>query len=61
LWRCAAVATACGPNCGAAAPIAEVPIAFVERREGTSKMSGRVILESARLPWRLIGRPAGDG
>ena len=37
--------------------IVEVPIAFVERREGVSKMSGRVIAESVVLPWRLIARP----
>lgn len=36
--------------------IAEVPITFVERREGQSKMSGRVIAESVVLPWRLIAR-----
>jgi hypothetical protein len=34
-----------------------VPITFVERREGHSKMSGRVIAESVALPWRLIARP----
>lgn len=37
--------------------IVEVPITFVERREGQSKMSGRVIAESVVLPWRLISRP----
>ena len=37
--------------------IVEVPITFVERREGVSKMSGRVIAESVVLPWRLIARP----
>jgi dolichol-phosphate mannosyltransferase len=37
--------------------IVEVPITFVERREGQSKMSGHVIAESAVLPWRLIARP----
>jgi dolichol-phosphate mannosyltransferase len=37
--------------------IIEVPITFVERREGQSKMSGRVIAESVALPWRLIARP----
>lgn len=36
--------------------IAEVPIVFVERREGASKLSGRVLLESALLPWRLAAR-----
>ena len=34
--------------------IAEVPITYVERREGQSKMSRAVILESAVTPWRLI-------
>ncbi len=34
--------------------IAEVPIIYVERREGQSKMSRAVILESAFTPWRLI-------
>ena len=37
----------------ARARIVEVPITFVERVQGTSKLSGRVILESAVLPWRL--------
>jgi dolichol-phosphate mannosyltransferase len=35
--------------------IVEVPITYVERREGESKMSRAVILESAITPWRLIG------
>jgi dolichol-phosphate mannosyltransferase len=34
--------------------IAEIPITFVERREGASKLSRGVILESAITPWRLI-------
>ena len=34
--------------------VAEVPITFVERREGESKMSLRIIAESAITPWRLI-------
>jgi dolichol-phosphate mannosyltransferase len=34
--------------------IAEVPITYVERREGESKMSHGVILESAITPWRLV-------
>ena len=38
--------------------IAEVPIIFVERREGQSKMSSRVILESVFMPWRLKLRGA---
>jgi dolichol-phosphate mannosyltransferase len=36
--------------------MAEVPITFVERHEGSSKMSGRVIAESIVLPWRLVTR-----
>jgi dolichol-phosphate mannosyltransferase len=36
--------------------IAEVPITFVERRQGQSKMSTRVMFESALTPWRLIAR-----
>ncbi len=34
--------------------IAEEPITFVERRVGESKVSGRVLLESAVAPWRLV-------
>jgi dolichol-phosphate mannosyltransferase len=37
--------------------IVEVPITYVERREGQSKMSQAVILESAIMPWRLIAAP----
>jgi dolichol-phosphate mannosyltransferase len=36
--------------------IAEVPITFVERRQGASKLSSRILLESALLPWRLAWR-----
>jgi dolichol-phosphate mannosyltransferase len=36
--------------------IGEVPIIFVERRVGHSKMSGGVILESAYMPWRVVLR-----
>lgn len=36
--------------------IAEVPITFAERRHGTSKLSRRVVVESALLPWRLVAR-----
>jgi dolichol-phosphate mannosyltransferase len=39
--------------------VTEVPITFVERRQGASKLSGRVVLESAMLPWRLVARPRG--
>lgn len=35
------------------AKIVEVPITFIERREGESKMSSRVIRESAMMPWLL--------
>lgn len=38
---------------GIGARIVEVPITFVERVQGASKLSGGVILESAVLPWRL--------
>jgi dolichol-phosphate mannosyltransferase len=34
----------------------EVPITFVERREGQSKMSLAVVCESALTPWRLVAR-----
>jgi dolichol-phosphate mannosyltransferase len=33
--------------------IAEVPIVFVERRQGVSKLSGKVLVESLVTPWRL--------
>lgn len=33
--------------------VREVPIIFVERREGASKVSARVLIESAIVPWRL--------
>jgi len=36
--------------------IAEVPITFVERRHGASKLSARVLVESALVPWRLAAR-----
>jgi dolichol-phosphate mannosyltransferase len=36
------------------ARVAEVPITFVERRLGQSKLSKAVLLESAITPWRLI-------
>ena len=38
------------------ASIGEVPIIFVERRKGVSKLSGSVILESMLTPWRLVWR-----
>jgi dolichol-phosphate mannosyltransferase len=33
--------------------VGEVPIIFVERRQGTSKVSAGVLLESIIVPWRL--------
>jgi dolichol-phosphate mannosyltransferase len=36
--------------------IGEVPIVFVERQEGYSKVSQRVLFESLLTPWRLILR-----
>jgi dolichol-phosphate mannosyltransferase len=33
--------------------VAEVPITFVERRQGVSKLSTGVLLESGLTPWRL--------
>ena len=40
--------------------IGEVPIIFIERRQGQSKVSARVLAESLIVPWRLIfrSRPA---
>ena len=37
--------------------VREVPIIFVERREGSSKLSPSVLLESAIVPWRLRLKP----
>jgi len=36
--------------------VGEVPIVFVERQEGYSKVSQKVLLESLLTPWRLIFR-----
>jgi dolichol-phosphate mannosyltransferase len=36
--------------------ISEVPIIFIERRAGASKVTGTVLLESLIMPWRLWGR-----
>ena len=36
--------------------IGEAPIIFIERRQGQSKVSGRVLMESLILPWRLVFR-----
>ena len=40
----------------AGATIVEAPIGFVERRQGSSKMSWNVITESIWMPWRLVTR-----
>ncbi|MBI3049998.1 MAG: polyprenol monophosphomannose synthase, partial [Acidobacteria bacterium] len=36
--------------------VVEVPITFVERQQGSSKLSSAVIVEAAILPWRLALR-----
>jgi dolichol-phosphate mannosyltransferase len=41
--------------------ITEVPIIFVERRVGASKLSWRVLLESIITPWLLLGRRSFGG
>ena len=45
----------------AGATIVEAPITFVERRQGSSKLSWSVIAESIWMPWRLIARPPARG
>jgi dolichol-phosphate mannosyltransferase len=42
----------------AGARIVEAPITFVERRQGSSKLSWGVIAESIWMPWRLVSRQA---
>ena len=37
--------------------IGEVPIIFIERKQGQSKVSGKVLAESLLMPWRLRLRP----
>lgn len=37
----------------AGARVLEVPIIFVDRRYGESKISGAIMIEAAKLPWRL--------
>ncbi|MBI3493729.1 MAG: polyprenol monophosphomannose synthase [Acidobacteria bacterium] len=37
--------------------VSEVPITFIERRQGESKLSAAVLFESILTPWRLIARP----
>jgi dolichol-phosphate mannosyltransferase len=36
--------------------VVEVPIIFVERAQGASKLNRSAIIESALLPWRLRRR-----
>lgn len=36
------------------AKVKEIPIIFLERREGESKISGNIIGEGLRLPWKII-------
>jgi len=43
----------------AGSTIGEVPIIFIERRQGASKMSGSVLVESMIMPWRLFLRHRG--
>ena len=38
------------------AKVGEVPIIFIERRQGASKLSTAVLLESVLTPWRLVLR-----
>ena len=49
--------SSCISHGGWAAAIREVPIIFVERREGASKISSSVLLESVIVPWRLRLKP----
>lgn len=39
--------------------IAEIPIIFEDRRIGSSKMSGAIVLEAAAMVWRLRGAQPG--
>ena len=43
------------------ARIGEVPIVFVERRHGRSKVSLNVLAESLIMPWRVRFRPHVQG
>ena len=38
--------------------VVEVPIRFVDRTAGTSKMSSGIVVEAAKVVWQLRGRPA---
>jgi dolichol-phosphate mannosyltransferase len=46
---------------GLGSRIVEVPIRFVERRRGESKLSRAVLVESALTPWRLVARGRSTG
>ena len=39
--------------------VGEVPIIFADRTKGTSKISERVIFESALIPWKCLGNRIG--
>jgi dolichol-phosphate mannosyltransferase len=41
--------------------IGEVPIIFIERRLGQSKLSSHVLIESLIMPWRLVFRSSAEG
>jgi len=41
---------------GAGLKIEESPIIFIERRQGASKLSSGVLVESLLTPWKLIVR-----
>ena len=45
------------PALVSAAETFEVPIVFVERRHGHSKVSPNVLAESLIMPWRVRFRP----
>jgi len=39
--------------------LVEIPIVFTERRQGRSKMSGRIVVEAITLVWRLVWENGG--
>jgi hypothetical protein len=41
---------------GAGLRIVESPIIFIERRQGASKLSSGVLIESLFTPWKLVLR-----
>ena len=46
---------------GAGARVVEIPIQFVDRRIGQSKMSGTIFAEALTIVWRLRSRRVGRG